>query len=188
MAMAMGRLDRLHHHRHQFALQGAVIESSLFAQRLRNRLWNILDRQGWHCVSPAHQNTAKDGSIMEPFRNHCALGSSAEDCLFRLSAHSKESTMNAASLIADEQGLSGEGLSHQQPISLRQARKLIQAMAHEQSFLLLAPPGVGKSDIVFEFFRVSRAASQHFLQPRVASLRRWTLVSQFAQQHAPQQA
>jgi hypothetical protein len=35
-------------------------------------------------------------------------------------------------------------------ITLRRAKKLIQCMAHEQSFLLLAPPGVGKSDIVYQ--------------------------------------
>ena len=36
----------------------------------------------------------------------------------------------------------------EQTLTLRQAKKLIQCMAHEQSFLLLAPPGVGKSDVV----------------------------------------
>ncbi len=35
-------------------------------------------------------------------------------------------------------------------VTLSQAKALIQAMAHEQSFLLLAPPGVGKSAIVAE--------------------------------------
>jgi len=35
-------------------------------------------------------------------------------------------------------------------ITLQKAKKLIQCMAHEQSFLLLAPPGVGKSDIVYQ--------------------------------------
>ena len=76
--------------------------------------------------------------------------------------------MNAASLIADEQGLSGEGLSHQQPITLRQARKLIQAMAHEQSFLLLAPPGVGKSDIVFEAAREAGLPCRSLLGTQIA--------------------
>jgi hypothetical protein len=38
----------------------------------------------------------------------------------------------------------------EQTITLRQAKKLVQCMAHEQSFLLLAPPGVGKSDILYE--------------------------------------
>ena len=35
-------------------------------------------------------------------------------------------------------------------ITLQRAKKLIQCMAHEQSLLLLAPPGVGKSDIVYQ--------------------------------------
>ena len=38
----------------------------------------------------------------------------------------------------------------EQTITLRQAKKLIQCMAHESSFLLLAPPGVGKSDMVVQ--------------------------------------
>jgi MoxR-like ATPase len=35
-------------------------------------------------------------------------------------------------------------------ITLRQAKKLVQCMAHEQSFLLLSPPGVGKSEMVYQ--------------------------------------
>ena len=38
----------------------------------------------------------------------------------------------------------------EETITLQQAKKLIQCMAHEQSFLLLAPPGVGKSDMVVQ--------------------------------------
>ena len=38
----------------------------------------------------------------------------------------------------------------QQTITLRQAKKLVQCMAHEQSFLLLSAPGVGKSEMVYE--------------------------------------
>ena len=38
-------------------------------------------------------------------------------------------------------------------VTLRQAKQLIQCMAQEQSFLLLSPPGLGKSDIVFEAAR-----------------------------------
>jgi MoxR-like ATPase len=38
----------------------------------------------------------------------------------------------------------------QQSITLRQAKKLVQCMAHEQSFLLLSPPGVGKSEMVYQ--------------------------------------
>jgi len=38
----------------------------------------------------------------------------------------------------------------EETITLRQAKKLIQCMAHEQSFLLLSPPGVGKSEMVYQ--------------------------------------
>jgi MoxR-like ATPase len=47
-----------------------------------------------------------------------------------------------------------EKIAHPAPleetISLRQAKKLIQCMAHEQSFLLLSPPGAGKSEMVYQ--------------------------------------
>ena len=33
-------------------------------------------------------------------------------------------------------------------VTLTQAKALIQCLAHEQSLLLLSPPGVGKSDVV----------------------------------------
>jgi hypothetical protein len=35
-------------------------------------------------------------------------------------------------------------------VTLRQAKQLIRCMASEQSFLLLAPPGVGKSEMVYQ--------------------------------------
>jgi hypothetical protein len=38
----------------------------------------------------------------------------------------------------------------EETLSLRQAKQLIQCMAHEQSFLLLSPPGVGKSEMVYQ--------------------------------------
>jgi len=38
----------------------------------------------------------------------------------------------------------------EETITLQQAKKLIQCMAQEQSFLLLAPPGVGKSETVYQ--------------------------------------
>jgi hypothetical protein len=38
-------------------------------------------------------------------------------------------------------------------VTLRQAKKLIQCMAHEQSFLLLSAPGIGKSEMVYEAAR-----------------------------------
>jgi hypothetical protein len=38
----------------------------------------------------------------------------------------------------------------EETITLGQARTLISCMAHEQSFLLLSPPGVGKSEMVYQ--------------------------------------
>lgn len=38
----------------------------------------------------------------------------------------------------------------EETVTLNQARKLIQCMAHEQSFLFLSPPGVGKSEMVYQ--------------------------------------
>ena len=38
----------------------------------------------------------------------------------------------------------------EETITLQKAKKLIQCMAHEQSFLLLSPPGVGKSEMVYQ--------------------------------------
>lgn len=38
----------------------------------------------------------------------------------------------------------------EETLTLNQARQLIRCMAHVQSFLLLAPPGVGKSEMVFQ--------------------------------------
>ena len=38
----------------------------------------------------------------------------------------------------------------EETITLRQARTLVACMAHEQSFLLLSPPGVGKSEMIYQ--------------------------------------
>src|SRR5688572_1822923 len=38
----------------------------------------------------------------------------------------------------------------EETITLKQAKKLVQCMAHEQSFLLLSGPGVGKSEMVYQ--------------------------------------
>jgi hypothetical protein len=40
--------------------------------------------------------------------------------------------------------------SLEETITLSQAKQLIQCMAHEQSFLLLSAPGVGKSEMVYQ--------------------------------------
>src|SRR6476646_3208244 len=44
--------------------------------------------------------------------------------------------------------MSAYDLPADETITLKQAKSLLHAMAHEQSLLLLSPPGVGKSDTV----------------------------------------
>lgn len=53
-------------------------------------------------------------------------------------------------------------------ITLQKAKKLIQCMAHEQSFLLLAPPGVGKSDIVVQAAREAGLPCRSLLGTQIA--------------------
>jgi MoxR-like ATPase len=55
-----------------------------------------------------------------------------------------------------------------QTISLQQAKKLVQCMAHEQSFLLLAPPGVGKSEMVFQAAAESGLPCRSLLGTQIA--------------------
>lgn len=53
-------------------------------------------------------------------------------------------------------------------VTLRQAKRLIQCMAHEQSFLLLSPPGLGKSDIVYEAAREAGLPCRSLLGTQIA--------------------
>lgn len=53
-------------------------------------------------------------------------------------------------------------------ITLFQAKKLIQCMAQEMSFLLLAPPGVGKSDMVFQAAREANLPCRSLLGTQIA--------------------
>jgi hypothetical protein len=53
-------------------------------------------------------------------------------------------------------------------ITLGQAKKLIQCMAHEASFLLLAPPGVGKSEMVYQAAREAGLACRSLLGTQIA--------------------
>ena len=53
-------------------------------------------------------------------------------------------------------------------ITLGRAKSLIRAMAHEQSLLLLAPPGIGKSDIVFEAAREAGLPCRSLLGTQIA--------------------
>ncbi len=56
----------------------------------------------------------------------------------------------------------------EESITLRQAKKLIQCMAHEQSFLLLAPPGVGKSEMVYQAAREAGLPCRSLLGTQIA--------------------
>src|SRR5690554_2237451 len=42
------------------------------------------------------------------------------------------------------------GNAFEEAVTLKQAKKLVQCMAHEQSFLLVSAPGVGKSEMVYQ--------------------------------------
>jgi hypothetical protein len=56
----------------------------------------------------------------------------------------------------------------EEPLTLRQAKKLIQCMAHEQSFLLLSPPGAGKSEMVYEAAREMNLPCRSLLGTQIA--------------------
>ncbi len=56
----------------------------------------------------------------------------------------------------------------EESITLGQAKKLIQCMAHEASFLLLAPPGVGKSEMVYQAAREAGLACRSLLGTQIA--------------------
>ena len=53
-------------------------------------------------------------------------------------------------------------------VTLRQAKKLIQCMAHEQSFLLLSAPGMGKSEMVYEAAREANLPCRSLLGTQIA--------------------
>lgn len=65
---------------------------------------------------------------------------------------------------ADASSPADDGLT----ITLGRAKTLIRAMAHEQSLLLLAPPGIGKSDIVFEAAREAGLPCRSLLGTQIA--------------------
>jgi MoxR-like ATPase len=58
--------------------------------------------------------------------------------------------------------------SSDETITLNQARKLIQCMAHEQSFLFLSPPGVGKSEMVYQAAAEARLPCRSLLGTQIA--------------------
>ena len=53
-------------------------------------------------------------------------------------------------------------------VTLRQAKKLIQCMAHEQSFLLLSAPGMGKSEMVYVAAREAGLPCRSLLGTQIA--------------------
>ncbi len=53
-------------------------------------------------------------------------------------------------------------------VTLQQAKKLIQCMAHEQSFLLLSAPGMGKSEMVYEAAREAGLPCRSLLGTQIA--------------------
>lgn len=56
----------------------------------------------------------------------------------------------------------------EETITLRQAKKLIQCMAHEQSFLLLSAPGVGKSEMVYQAAAEAKLPCRSLLGTQIA--------------------
>jgi MoxR-like ATPase len=56
----------------------------------------------------------------------------------------------------------------EETITLQRAKKLIQCMAHEQSFLLLSPPGVGKSDMVYQAAHEANLPCRSLLGTQIA--------------------
>lgn len=65
-------------------------------------------------------------------------------------------------------GQSGNNAAFNEVVTLRQAKKLIQCMAQEQSFLLLAAPGVGKSEMVYEAAREAGLPCRSLLGTQIA--------------------
>ncbi|CAN1561174.1 COG0714 MoxR-like ATPases [Rhabdaerophilaceae bacterium] len=53
-------------------------------------------------------------------------------------------------------------------VTLRQAKRLIQCMAQEQSFLLLSAPGIGKSEMVYEAAREMGLPCRSLLGTQIA--------------------
>ena len=64
--------------------------------------------------------------------------------------------------------MEGVGWAFEEVVTLRQAKQLIQCMAHEQSFLLLSPPGLGKSELVYEAAREAGLPCRSLLGTQIA--------------------
>src|SRR5262245_25346678 len=64
--------------------------------------------------------------------------------------------------------MEGTRAAFDEVVTLRQAKKLIQCMAHEQSFLLLSAPGMGKSEMVYEAAREAGLPCRSLLGTQIA--------------------
>lgn len=64
--------------------------------------------------------------------------------------------------------MTGSQTAFTEVVTLRQAKTLIRCMAHEQSFLLLAAPGIGKSEIVYEAAREAGLPCRSLLGTQIA--------------------
>jgi len=73
-----------------------------------------------------------------------------------------------APLHLGEKSMDGVGSAFDEVVTLRQAKQLIQCMAHEQSFLLLSPPGLGKSELVYEAAREAGLPCRSLLGTQIA--------------------
>ncbi len=64
--------------------------------------------------------------------------------------------------------MTAEGESLTETVSLSQAKDLIKCLAHQQSLLLLSPPGLGKSDIVAQAAAEARLPCRSLLGTQIA--------------------
>jgi MoxR-like ATPase len=88
--------------------------------------------------------------------------------------HARRSVIGRLFLVAVLAGYSWEGMmdamrsAFDEVVTLRQAKQLIQCMAHEQSFLLLSAPGLGKSELVYEAAREAGLPCRSLLGTQIA--------------------
>ena len=64
--------------------------------------------------------------------------------------------------------MGGSRSAFDEVVTLRQAKELIRCMAHEQSFLLLSAPGIGKSEMVYEAAREAGLPCRSLLGTQIA--------------------
>jgi len=69
---------------------------------------------------------------------------------------------------AQERSVGGSQNAFDEVVTLRQAKQLIRCMAHEQSFLLLSAPGIGKSEMVYEAAREAGLPCRSLLGTQIA--------------------